>query len=219
MIYRRYIAYTFIVAAILIAMWVFFYVIFPYLTSEELQEMVRRIAPFGPLVIIFYTVLAHIIVPLAGIPATLVGVPIFGIYQTMLYIYIGSMISAAINFYISRTLGRAWVVRLAGTRTMKKIDEFVASSGTGVLIAARIFGIAAFEEISYAVGLTNMRFWRYMSITLLASVIPHAIFAYAFRNTDFQSGSYVALLLGVLIAIGIIFGMVLRRYIKYKNSV
>lgn len=199
-------------------LWIFFWLVFPVLTSDELSLFVERAKGWGPAVIIVYIVISHIVAPLAGIPAFLVGVPLFGIFKTILYIYVASMISAVINFYIARLLGRRWVERFAGRKTMEKIDAFVHTAGGGILTSARIFGIAVFEETSYAAGLTNISFKRYMAITVLVSIIPHGALIYFFRNTDFSSPTNTGLLLGVLILVGAVFGFFLTKYTMWAHK-
>ena len=96
----------------------------PVLTSNKAQVFVDYLGPLGPLAIIAYTVLSHVLVPVAGTPGILLSVALFGLYRTMFYIYLGSLISAVINFWIARQFGRRWVEKLAGRKAMAEIDDF-----------------------------------------------------------------------------------------------
>ncbi|MFH1602082.1 MAG: VTT domain-containing protein [Candidatus Shapirobacteria bacterium] len=189
----------------------------PTLTSEEFKLFVQKLGPLGPLVIIIYTTLSHVLAPLAGTPGILLSVAVFGIFKTMFYIYLGSMISAALNFYISRKFGRGWVTRLVGKRTMKEVDDFVKASGEKVLILSRIFGFSLFEIISYAAGLTNINFKRYLMITLLFTLIPNLFFTYLFRNMDFSSNLNLVIWLATLIITGLIFSFFIKKAINKKK--
>lgn len=189
----------------------------PTLSSNEFKAFVEKIGPFGPLVIIFYTVLSHVFAPLAGTPGILLSIAVFGIYQTMFYLYLASMISASINFYISRKFGRKWVTRLVGKKTMQEIDNFVEVSGTEILILSRIFGFTLFEVISYAAGLTNIAFRKYFVLTLLFSLIPNLTFTFLFRNIDFSLGDNLIIWLGTLIITGVLFSIFIKKYLKKRN--
>lgn len=109
----------------------------PALTPPEAQTFVKNLGPLGPLVIIFYTIISHVLAPLAGTPGILLSVTLFGVIPTFIYLYIASMISAAISFYIAQKYGRGWVERLVGQDTMREIDDFVSIFGTEVLIVSR----------------------------------------------------------------------------------
>ncbi|MBU1110420.1 VTT domain-containing protein [Patescibacteria group bacterium] len=184
----------------------------PILTSDEFRSFVEKLGPFGPLVVITYTVLSHVLAPVAGTPGILLSITMFGIYRTMLYVYLGSMLSASINFFISRHFGRKWVTKLAGTRTMNEIDEFVEASGTPLLILSRVFGFSLFEVVSYAVGFTNMPFKKYFAITAVFSLIPNIAFTYIFRNIDITSGKSLIIWLVTLIGTGILFALFIKKY-------
>jgi len=189
----------------------------PTLTSGEFKTFVEKLGPFGPLVVISYTILSHVFAPLAGTPGILLSVAVFGIYQTMFYLYLASMASASINFYISRKFGKRWVTRLVGKKTMNEINSFVEVSGTQILILSRVFGFTLFEVVSYAFGLTNISFRRYIGITAVFTLIPNLTFTFLFRDTDFSSGNNLVLWLGTLIVTGLIFSVFIKMYLKKRK--
>lgn len=193
----------------------------PVIGSDGFRSITESIGILGPLVVIIYIVVSHIVAPLAGLPGVLLGASIYGIVKTVLFIYIAGLISCAINFWISRRFGRKWVTKLAGKKTMKQVDDFVEATGIKVLIASRLFGFALFEVISYAAGFTNMSFRRYFVITAVFSAIPAAVFGYAFKNVDFLSGTGQILWIGAILVVGIVFVFMIKRYIgrkKLKNN-
>ncbi len=190
----------------------------PTLTSDKFRMFVEGLGPLGPLVVIFYIVLSHVFAPLAGTPGVLLSVATFGIIRTMLYIYLGSMISAFLNFYISRKFGRKWVTRLVGKKTMNEVDQFVGASGEKVLILSRIFGFSLFELVSYAAGLTNIRFRKYFAITLIYTLIPNLFFAYLFRNTDFSSSLNLVIWISTLIITGLAFSFFFKKTLEKQKK-
>jgi len=189
----------------------------PSLTSKEFREFVEGLGVLGPLIVISYIVLSHIFAPLSGTPAVLLGVAVFGVYQTMFYLYIASMISAVTNFWISRRFGRSWVTKLVGRKTMDEVDRSVEASGTKILILSRLLGFALFEVISYAAGLTRIRFKKYFFITLIFTIVPNSVFAYIFKGTDFSSKQGLLLWLGTIVIVGVIFSIFIKRLIKKRK--
>ncbi len=186
--------------------------------SDEFRLVIERVGILGPLIVIMYIVVSHIVAPLAGLPGVLLGVSIYGIVKAVFFIYIAGLVSCAINFWISRKFGREWVAKLAGKKTMKQVDDFVEVAGVKVLIAGRLFGFALFEIISYAVGLTNMSFRKYFVITAVFSAIPVAVFGYAFKNVDFLSGAGQILWIGAILIVGAVFVFMIKRYIERQKS-
>ncbi|MDP2926858.1 MAG: VTT domain-containing protein [bacterium] len=189
----------------------------PILTSQDFRRFVQSLGPAAPLIVILYIVISHVFAPLAGTPGVLLGVAVFGIYQTMFYLYLASAVSAAINFYISRRFGRKWVIRLVGEKTMAEINDFVGVFGTQILILSRLFGFAIFEVISYAAGLTNIDFRKYFLITLVFSSVSNLVFAFLFRDVDFSSGNSLILWLGILLVSGLIFSLFIKKYLSKRK--
>ena len=191
----------------------------PVMGSNEFRGFTESMGIFGPLVVIIYIVVSHIVAPLAGLPGVLLGASIYGIAKTALFLYIAGLISAAINFWISRRFGREWVMKLAGKKTMKQVDDFVDVAGVKVLIAGRLCGFALFEVISYTAGFTNMKFKTYFIITLVFSAIPASLFGYAFKNVDFLSATGQVLWIGAILFVGAVFVFMIKRYISKQKLI
>lgn len=187
-------------------------------TLNHLKIYIKELGPLAPLAIIIYTIISHIFAPLSGTPAILLSFTLFGIYKTMIYLYIASLTSAVINFYISRKYGRKKVIKLVGKKTMKEIDNYLEFCGTKVLILSRLFGFAVYELISYAAGLTNIKFQKYFIITLLFGFIPNFIFIFLFKDIDIYSRKDLCFWFGTLIIAGGIFSFFIRKYFKKSRS-
>ena len=148
-----------------------------WLRSEIIQEKVDKLGIWGPLIVILYTIISHIVAPLAGTPGIIVTLSAFGLFKGWLYLYVASLISATINFYIARKWGRDWVIKLAGRDSINRIDQFVEIMGIRLLVIARLFGFPLYEFISYAVGFTTIPFRTYIIITALIMPIPGILFS------------------------------------------
>lgn len=205
--------------SIVLALFLIFQLLTPVFSSGQSRDWVADLGIFGPLIIVCYIAISHILAPLAGTPGVVVSAALFGIYQTVFYLYIAGLISSVINFWISRKLGRKWMVRVAGRKTAVKIDEFVEVFGDKLLIISRLFGFAFFEVISYAAGLTIISFKKYFLITLIFSAVPAFIFAFLFRSVDFLSWQTILIWLATITITGAIFAFFIKRFIrKTRNS-
>jgi len=188
------------------------------LDAVKIESFAKQLGVFGPLVVIIYIVLSHILAPIAGTPGVLVGAVLFGVPKTVFYLYVAGLISATVNFYISRKLGRKWVKKLAGEKTMQNIDEFTNVFGIKILILSRVFGFSLFEVISYVAGLTIISFKKYFLLTAVFSAIPAVIFAIVFKNANLQSGLVLFVWVGTIIITGTIFAFFVKSFIVKKHN-
>lgn len=192
-------------------------ILIPLITSEGFKDFTASLGFFGYFIVVGYTVLSHVFAPLAGTPGVLLGVTVYGVKTGMFLLYVASLISATLNFWISKKFGRRLVTKLVGEKSMKEVDEFTSVEGKQVLIISRLFGFPIFEFISYAAGLTNISFREYFIITAIASIFTNVAAYLVFRNMNFQSETGIMIWIGSIIGAGIVFGFFIKSYLKKKN--
>lgn len=190
--------------------------IFPIIKSPEFELLVKQIGYLGPFVIIFVTVILHVFAPESSGFMLLLGFTVYGVVQTLLFLYIASMISAIINFKIAKKYGRGLVLKLVGHRAVKQIDKITEVSGGKILIFGRIIGFPIFEIISYAAGLTKISFKKYMTITLLFGALPNLAGMLILRSTNLNDPVSFYILFGGLVLVGLGFSLVMKEYVD-KN--
>lgn len=208
---------TFVVVKILLILIltsIFSWWVFPQITSEGFQNIVKQSGHLGPLVLIIYIVLSHVFVPLSATPVVILSYGLFGVVATSIYVYVAGLISATINFYIARKFGRVLVERLAGKKSMESIDDFATKSGNKVLIISRLFGFPIYDVISYAAGLTEISFKNYFIITAVFGAIPAVIFLLFLKDVDLTQPRNFIILTGVVILVGVLFAYLLKQYFK-----
>jgi len=128
---------------------------------ENIRQVVLKAGVWGPIVYIFLQLLTHIVAPLQGSPFFLMAIAVFG-KSTVIYTYIVSVISGFTNFWIARKLGRDIVIKFVTRDGMKKIDHIATTQeGVKALIIIRFFQGYISDFVSYAVGLTSMKFKTY----------------------------------------------------------
>src|SRR4030042_2127996 len=137
---------------------------------EEIKSFVRSFGILGPLVLIALITLSIVISPLTSIPFWLVGLALFGFWQTCFYVLISHTVGSAINFLIAQRWGRPIVAKLVGKKTMEKINDVTKIIGLKMLFLARFLGVASAAYVSYAAGLTSMKFKPYLLISIFAAI-------------------------------------------------
>ncbi|MDZ7586625.1 MAG: VTT domain-containing protein, partial [Patescibacteria group bacterium] len=143
----------------------------------------------------------------------------YGVKTGMFLLYIASLISATINFWISRKFGRKLVTKLVGEKSMREVDEFTSVEGKQILLISRLFGFPIFEFISYAAGLTNILFKEYFIITAIASIFTNVAAYLVFRNINFQSETGILVWIGSIVGAGIVFGFFIKSYLNRRRNI
>lgn len=150
----------------------FFYLLIPLVHSPKVANFVGDAGILGPFLIGLYFVLSDVTLPLLGSPGIILSVGLYGLFEGLLIAYLASLVSAAVNFYLSRKYGRMLIKKVIGKHGLEQVEFYTERFGLKTLILGRLFGFPVFEIISYAGGLTNMSFKTYMLITIIFAAIP-----------------------------------------------
>ena len=143
---------------------------------EPIKTFILKSGPLGPITYIFLMVLSHVFAPIQGAPIYFLGFAVFGNW-TLVYTYFAHLISSFTNFWIARKYGRELVIKLTGNEAMKKIDNLAENNGIKILIILRLFQGFISDFVSYAAGLTAIKFSTYYIISALAT-IPGVLIAF-----------------------------------------
>ena len=133
--------------------------------QNKVAETVANFGIIAPLVFILLDALSTVFAPISAIPFWIASFYLFSWPLNFVYIYSGSLLGNTLNFWISRTLGRPYLHRFVGKRGVEEIDRFTEIMGIKVLILLRFLGGAITDFLSYAAGLTPIKFSHYFLIT------------------------------------------------------
>ena len=187
------------VIAILIGAYLAYERWFPW-EQAEIEEWIDGFGVWGPIVYIVVFALSMLFAPLPTAPMPLIAAAVFGPALGFLYTITATAIGSTICFWVARRLGRPVLKRLTSQAALDRIDELGARLGIRLLVVLRLFPVAGVDYVSYAAGLTQMRFAYYIVISVLASA-PILIFAAVLgdavleRNREILIGAFVAIVL------------------------
>lgn len=156
---------------------------------EDITSLIQKAGFWAPVTFILIMALTYIIAPLSGAPAFFAGFILFK-NRVQIYNYFAVLLAATINFWIARKWGRSLVSKFVGRKNVEKVDQFTKDYGVRSLILLRLFQGHFHDFISYAYGLTNMRYAPFIIISALTP-IPWLLFwqFYVFKRvqniTDF----------------------------------
>lgn len=147
---------------------------------ETIKLLIIRAGFWGPLVYILLHLITHIVAPIQGSPFLILAIAIFGKWA-IIYTYIVVVMSSFTNFWLSRKFGRGIVVKLVGHDGMQKIDKISEKEGVKALIIMRFFQGFISDFVSYAAGLTSIKFSTYYLVSIIVP-IPQTLSMFFFFN-------------------------------------
>ncbi len=136
---------------------------------EDITGFIEKTGFWAPIIYIFMMASTFIVAPLSGTPIFLAGYVLFR-SKIQIYTYFAALFAATVNFWIARRWGRKLVTKLVGKGNIEKIDQFTEDYGVKSLILLRLLQGHLHDFISYAYGLTNMRFIPFIIISALTPI-------------------------------------------------
>lgn len=184
-----------------------------FMDSKKLQPYIENAGILGPFVIIGFFIVAVVINPLPSAPIALAAGFAYGHTWGTVYVVIGSVTGAFVAFLIARLLGHDILYRWFGDKL--KVGLFGSQLGLmGMIVVFRLLPFISFDIVSYAAGLTNITWWRFLLATTVG-IVP-ASFLLAHFGSEMGTGDpkrigITVLLLGFMTVIPIAMMVALER--------
>ena len=174
-----------------------------------LRDYILSFGFWAPVASCFLMVLQALAAPVPSFLITFANGLAFGVFWGWMLSLFGHVLAAAVCFGISRSLGRVPVEVLVGRAGLQSADLWFDRWGMYAVFAARLVPGVAFDVISYAAGLTRMRFRNFMIATALGIFPQTFLYSYLGR----QAPEYVGLFFvtSALVVAGVVTVAVLRR--------
>lgn len=194
------------------------------LSQGDVQALRSYLLSFGvwaPVISFLLMILQSLVAPLPSFAITFANGFLFGTFWGFLLSWGSAMVAAALAFGISRTFGRGLVEKLVNPSTLIWADDFFRRYGNQAVLIARLLPLVSFDLISYAAGLTVMRFGGFWIATGIGQA-PAALFYSFLGQRAGQSLKLAFYLLSVLLALGILASLlapsVKRRLASPRHS-
>lgn len=176
--------------------------------QQALRAIIERAGGFGPAAIVLLLALAILVSPIPSAPVAMAAGAAYGPFWGSSLVVVGSCLGATMAFLIARFLAYEHVRRWELVRG--PLDWLESGHSQNWLMAAifltRLAPFLSFDAISYAAGLTPLRFWRFALATFFG-VLPVSILLAMGGDTIVTTGlnPFVAfLVLGGVTAIPIL---------------
>lgn len=151
------------------------------LNTNQLRELVKSFGVLSPIIYIVLTAATNVVPPLAATPLWVLGALLFGFPWAYVYMFAANLLGAITNYSLARIFGRPVVKLLAGEKALVTVDRYVGVTDLRVVLLIRLVGGAATDYISYAAGLSSMRFGPYVFTTLVGTA-PILLLGFLFTH-------------------------------------
>ena len=167
-----------------------------------LRDYILSFGLLAPIASCFLMVLQALVAPVPSFLITFANGLAFGVFWGWLLSLFGHVLAAAVCFWISRSLGRVPVEVLVGKTGLQSADRWFARWGMYAVFAGRLIPGVAFDVISYAAGLTRMRFRNFMVATTLG-IFPQT-FLYSYLGHGAPEYVTLFLVTSTLVVVGVV---------------
>ncbi len=101
----------------------------------------------------------------------------FGFTQGLFIIFLADFVSCSTSFLLSRKLGRSFVLRLLGSRQMRRVESISQDYlDKNYFLMTALLMSGFFDFVCYAIGLTKITWKRFMPSLLFSIIISDAPF-------------------------------------------
>ncbi len=152
-----------------------------YLSSLDLESIKQYILSFGiwaPIISFLLMLLQSVAAPLPAFLITFANAALFGWVWGAILSWSSAMAGAALCFFIAKFLGRDVVEKLTSKMAISSIDEFFDKYGKYTILVCRLLPFMSFDIVSYAAGLTSMKFMPFFIATGIGQLPATIVYSY-----------------------------------------
>lgn len=182
-----------------------------------MREFIADYGAYAAAVSFFLMIFQSVAAPLPAFIITLANANLFGWVKGAILSWSSAMAGAALCFWISRVLGRNATEKLTSRAGLQSVDKFFERYGTHSILIARLLPFISFDLVSYAAGLTSMRFLPFFVATGIGQLPATIVYSYV---GGMLTGGAQMLMTGLLVLFALSAVIVMMRQIyreKHKN--
>ncbi|HCB1500164.1 TPA: TVP38/TMEM64 family protein [Klebsiella michiganensis] len=189
---------------------------FATLDQQAIERFIDSWGPLAALVSFALMVLQAIVAPLPAFLITFANASLFGAFWGGVLSWVSSMTGAALCFFIARVLGREVVEKLTGKSVLQSMDGFFTRYGKHTILICRLLPFVPFDPVSYAAGLTSIRFRHFMLATGVGQ-LPATI-VYSWAGSLITGGTFWLVTgLSILFALAIVVVVAKALYLEQQK--
>ena len=169
-----------------------------FITQAKVQGFILSYGIFSWLAYVLLLVIA-VMSPVPDTPIVIAGGYIFGPFISIPLTIIGQILGATTDFYLARKLGRSFVNKKF-PKASGLLNEYSHKLGWQTVFIMRLTPTLSFDLLSYAAGLSKIKFTHYIVATLSGMIPLIAITSILGYSVSIHSKilPFITIALGVL---------------------
>lgn len=153
--------------------------LFATANPEPIKEYILSYGSLSVVISFLLMVFQSLAAPLPAFLITFANAAIYGWVWGAILSWTSSMVGAVACFGIAKLYGRDVVAKLTGKTALKSVDDFLDKFGAKSIFISRLLPFMPFDIVSYAAGLTSMKFWPFVLATGLGQLPATIVYSYA----------------------------------------
>ena len=139
------------------------------------RALVERLGVWGPLALIA-GMLIQAVIPLlpAAADVVLAGL-LYGFWGGFAIVYGGTLLGAALGYWLGGRYGHALLRRLAGAALTERLQAFALRRGVTAVLLVRLMPALKAEVMNWVAGAARMPFWPFMAASALGALPTTAL--------------------------------------------
>lgn len=174
------------------------------------KDFVESYGPYAMAVSAILMIFQSLMAPLPAFLITFANANLFGWWQGAILSWSSAMAGAALCFWLAKLLGRDVVEKITTKTGLEEIDVFFEKYGKQSVLIARLLPFMSFDVVSYAAGLTSMKFWPFFIATGIGQLPATIVYSYV---GGMLTGGAQLLVTGLLILFALSVLIVMLRQI------
>ena len=190
---------------------------FSALDQHAIERFIHAYGPQAALVSFALMILQAVVAPLPAFLITFANASLFGAFWGAALSWTSAMAGAALCFFIARVLSREAVEKLTGKTVLNNMDAFFERYGKHTILVCRLLPFVPFDPVSYAAGLTSIRF-RHFFIATGIGQLPATI-VYSWAGSLLTGGTFWFVTgLFILFALSVIISVARSLYLEHQRK-
>lgn len=201
-----------IIIGILVILMIAAAMIMPEVHMHSAVEFINSFGILAPIAYILVMFLAIVISPIPSLPLVVLAAGFFGPFLAGVYSIIGAMIGAVVAFFISKKFARD-AIKIKYGKIIKKLDKYNENYLVLAVFGTRLIPLFNFDVISYASGLTKIKFWKFATATFFGMIPMTFLFAYS-GKVLFEGNAMLSVILSIVLVYLVYISPSILKYIK-----